>query len=33
MGLKEVVWIDLAQKRERWWDLVNEAIKCWEILL
>jgi len=33
MGLKEVVWIDLAQKMERWWDLVNEVMKYGEILL
>ena len=22
-------WIDLAQDRERWWDLVNAVINLW----
>jgi hypothetical protein len=22
-------WIDLTQDRNRWWTLVNAAMKCW----
>ena len=29
MGCEGMDWIELAQDRDRWWELVNVAMKIW----
>jgi len=29
VGWRDLDWIDLAQDRDRWWDVVNAVVNLW----